>query len=162
MKQSKYLKEYQRFKIMNKKEKQKIVELLNQQFGIQEIKGFIIQKGQERLFLYQGSLTPKEIQDLEQTLPVERIGTYFAKLIPAQKEIRLSIEGTHLLKDQVTKNIFELSEKQAEKYLKGEELYLKPEQKGFQVMKYKNDFWGCGKASTEKVSNFIPKSRRIK
>jgi len=165
---------------MTRKEKEKIVQLLKKQFGIQEVQGLIVQRGEERLFLYQGSLTAPEIWELEKTIPIERVGTYFAKLIPGENEIRLSIEGTHILKDQITENILELTEEQAKKYLKGEELYFdeinylsskseneianEPEKftRGFKVIKFKEDFWGCGKVSEKKISNFIPKNRRVK
>ncbi len=155
---------YPQLQILNSKETAKILEMLKEQFGITEISGKIIQRGAERLFLYQGSFTKEKIKEIEQTIPIERIGVYFAKIVPGEEGIRLSIDGTHIFKNQITKNIFELTDKQAEVYLKGEELQLKtPEQeKGFKVIKYKNDFWGCGKASSEKISNFIPKQRRVK
>lgn len=34
--------------------------------------------------------------------------------------------------------------------------------KGYVIIKHKNDFLGTGKASEEKITNFIPKSRRLK
>lgn len=34
--------------------------------------------------------------------------------------------------------------------------------KGFIVMKNNDDYLGCGKASETKITNFIPKSRRLK
>lgn len=155
---------YQSFKILNEKEKSEIIRQLNLQFGIKEISGLIFQRGAERLFLYQGSFTKEQISELEKTIPVEKIGVYFAKIVQGENAIRLSIEGTYLLKEQITKNIFELTDEQAKHYLKGEELYLKiPESKrGFVVIKYQDNFWGCGKASAEKISNFIPKQRRVK
>lgn len=160
----KYIMTYQTFKILNNKEKAEIVEQLNQQFGIKEISGVILQRGAERLFLFQGNFTINQIQNLEKTIPIERVGVYFAKIVPGENSIRLSIEGAHLFKEQIKKNIFELTDKQAENYLKGEEIYLKTPEKerGFKVIKYKSDFWGCGKASAEKISNFIPKQRRVK
>jgi len=46
--------------------------------------------------------------------------------------------------------------------MKGNELEIKTGKKGFLIMKYKNNFLGCGKASELKIGNFIPKSRRLK
>jgi len=46
--------------------------------------------------------------------------------------------------------------------MKGQDLQIKTGKRGFFVMKYKDDFLGCGKASQEKIGNFIPKSRRLK
>jgi len=147
-------------KILNKSEKKEIVNRLNKQFGIKEIPGIILRKGAERLFLFEGSFYEKQIKKLERILPLERIGVYFGKI--QGDEVRLSIEGIHLLKDQIKKNIFELNKEEAEQWMKGQELNIQTGKKGFLVMKYQNDFLGCGKASEKKIGNFIPKSRRLK
>jgi len=176
-----------RLKIFSKKEKEEIEKMLESQFGIKKIQGMILQRGEERLFLFQGSLTEKQIFQLEQTVPVERVGTYFAKIMEdkdGKSKIRLSIEGTHIFSNQISKNIFELNDNQVEDWMKGNELLLDNIKqikiegggdensglgkngwgtyRGFLVMKYKNNFLGTGKASENKISNFIPKNRRLK
>ncbi|MCH8325462.1 MAG: hypothetical protein IIB83_02685, partial [Bacteroidetes bacterium] len=65
-------------------------------------------------------------------------------------------------KNQIKKNIFELNKEQAELWMKGSELNISTGKKGFLIMKYKDNFLGSGKASAEKIGNFIPKSRRLK
>jgi len=147
-------------KIFSKKEKAELVSQLNKQFGIQSVDGIISMRGQERLFLFQGNFNEKQIHELENTIPVERVGIYFGKLI--DDKIRLSIEGTHLLKEQITENIFELNDEQTEQWMRGNELLIKTGKNDFLVMKYKGDFLGCGKASENKITNFIPKNRRLK
>ncbi len=147
-------------KILNKNQKTEIKNKLNKQFGINEIQGIIVKRGAERLFFFQGSFDKKQIKKLESTVPIERVGVYFGKI--QVDEMRLSIEGVHLLKNQIKKNIFELDKKQTEQWMKGQELNIKTGKKRFLIMKYKDDFLGCGKASAEKISNFIPKSRRLK
>lgn len=160
MKQQKYFKEYTELKIFSEKEKKEFEKKLNSQFGIEKVEGLILQRGAERIFFYQGSLTPDQIKDLEHTLPIERVGTYIGKEFHG--EIRLSIEGTHIFKDQITKNIFELNEQQADDWMKGREILIKTGKKDFLIIKYKNEFLGTGKASAEKITNFIPKNRRLK
>jgi len=147
-------------KIFNSNEKQEIINKLKKQFGIKDVKGIFVQRGVERLFLFQGDFTQKQIQELERTIPIERVGVYFGKEI--NNDIRLSIEGVHILKNQITKNIFELNKEQAELWMKGNELEIQTGKRGFLVMKYNEDFLGCGKASELKIGNFIPKSRRLK
>ena len=147
-------------KILSSNEKQNIVDKLKKQFGVKEVEGIFVQRGPERLFLFQGDFTQKQIQTLERTIPIERVGIYFGKVI--HDEIRLSIEGTHILKNQITKNIFELNDEQAELWMKGNELEIQTGKKGFLIMKYKDDFLGCGKASELKITNFVPKNRRLK
>jgi len=147
-------------KIFSQKEKENIIEKLKQQFGVTKVNGIFVQRGTERLFLFQGTITQKQIHNLERTIPIERVGIYFGKF--QNSEVRLSIEGVHLLKNQITKNIFELNKEQTELWMKGNELEIQTGKKSFLIMKYKNDFLGCGKASELKIGNFIPKSRRLK
>ena len=148
------------FKILSKGEKAEIESELNKRFGIDKVPGIIVKRGREKLFLFTGSFNKKQIKELERNIPLERVGTYFAKI--DQGGIRLSIEGSQILKDQIKKNIFELDEKQAEHWMKGSELNISTGKKGFLIMKYKDNFLGSGKASAEKIGNFIPKSRRLK
>ncbi len=147
-------------KILNKQETQEILNSLKSQFSITKIPGIILKSGTERLFLFQGSFNNKQIKEVEHTVPIERVGIYFAKMQGPQ--IRLSIDGANLLKNQIIKNIFELDKKQAEQWMMGQELNIKTGKRGFLVMKHEDDFLGCGKASEQKITNFIPKSRRLK
>ena len=148
------------FKILSKSEKAEIESELNKRFGIEKVPGIIVKRGREKLFLFTGSFNKKQIKDLEREIPIERIGIYFAKI--DQGGIRLSIEGSQILKDQIKKNIFELNKEQAELWMKGSELNIATGKRGFLIMKYKDNFLGSGKASAEKLTNFIPKSRRLK
>ena len=147
-------------KILNQGEKQEIEKNLNKQFGTDEIPGMLIKRGEEKIFLFQGSLNEKQIKKLAETVPVEGIGIYFAKEING--EFKPSIEGAQIIKEQIKKNIFEVNEEQAEKWMMGQELNIKTGKTGFMIMKYGEDVLGCGKASEEKISNFIPKTRRLK
>ena len=72
------------------------------------------------------------------------------------------MEGVQMLKDQIKKNIIELDEKQAEGWMKGEDLDIQTQKRGFVILKHKDDFLGCGKASEYKIGNFVPKSRRLR
>ena len=152
--------DYIRLMILNSKEKRWVEEKLNEQFGIKEIPGTILRRGEERLFLFCGSLTPEQIKDIESTIPVERVGFYFAKII--HEEVKLSIEGTQILKDKITKNIFSIDDEQTEDWMKGKDLPIETGKKGFIIIEHKGDFLGCGKASEKKIGNFIPKTRRLK
>lgn len=147
-------------KILNKNEKAEIERKLNNQFGIKNIPGILLRKGREKLFLFSGSFNEGEIKELERAIVVERVGVYLAKIV--DHEIRLSIEATQILQEQIKKNIFELDEKQTEEWMMGRELQIKTGKRGFLIMKYKDDFLGCGKASENKIGNFIPKMRRLK
>ena len=146
--------------ILNQKQTDEIAKSLKEQFGVNEIPGRIMKLGEEKLFLFTGSASDDEIKILEEIAPVERLGVYFAKLI--RNDVKLSIEGTQVLKGQIKKNILEIDEEQARGWMEGKELYIKTGKRNFLVMKYKDNFLGCGKASEEKIGNFIPKNRRLK
>jgi NOL1/NOP2/fmu family ribosome biogenesis protein len=151
-------------KILNGKEKREIEGMLEAQFGIRKIPGEIAAIGKERLFLFMGSINEGDIKKLENAAIVERVGAYFAKVSDDKgtKRIRLSIEGTQALKGQIKSNVLEISEKDAEEWMKGHELQIMTGKRGFLVVKCNDDFLGTGKASESKVGNFIPKSRRLR
>lgn len=144
----------------NSKENKKFLEQLDEQFGIKTIPGRVTKIGKEKIFLFAGNLDERKIMEMQRIIPIERIGIYLAKEF--EGEYRLSIEATQILKDQITKNIIELNEEQKETWMMGHELLMKTDKRGFVIMKYKGDMLGTGKASEEKISNFIPKSRRLK
>jgi NOL1/NOP2/fmu family ribosome biogenesis protein len=147
-------------KFFNKSEKEKLLKKLNEQFGINEIPWEIAKLGKERIIVFSEGISEKEILEFDKFARIEGIGLYFGK--EQNGEIRLSIEGCHLLKNQISKNIFELNEKQAKQWMLGQELEIKTGKRGFLIMKFKDDLLGTGKASENKISNFVPKNRRLK
>src|SRR3989338_6794844 len=147
-------------KVLSEQEHIEIENNLHEQFGIDLVDGLLIKRGEERLFFFSGDFSETEIKNLEACVPIERVGIYFARVIGS--DVKLSIEGTNILKNQIKKNIFNLDSKQLDEWMTGSDLQVKTGKKGFLVIKYKDDFLGCGKASEEKIGNFIPKSRRLR
>ena len=140
-------------------DKKRIIEQLNEQFGITDLPYLVIQFGKEKLRLYTGNLSKEELYYLDNEIRIENIGLYFAKY--EDVGIRLTIDGVQLLKSQITKNILELDDNQANQWLKGNDLDIK-EERGWKILKHKNEFLGCGKSTGERITNFMPKERRIK
>lgn len=147
-------------KILEGKELEEFKNKLNKQFGITKIPGKIIKRGKEKIFLFTGNITEKDFRTIEYKTFIERTGTYIAKEI--DEEYRLSIEGSQIFKNQITKNIIEINKEEMNTWMHGSEILKETRIKGFVAIKYKNDMLGCGKASKEKITNFIPKSRRLK
>ncbi len=145
---------------LNNYEKEKLIKQLNEQFGITEIEGQLAKFGKERIVLFSGEATQKEIIMIDELARVEGVGLYIAKEQP--DGIRLSIEGSQLIGKQATKNVFEMDEKQAEQWMLGQEIPTQTKDRGFTIMKFKNDFLGTGKASEGRITNFVPKPRRLK
>jgi NOL1/NOP2/fmu family ribosome biogenesis protein len=73
----------------------------------------------------------------------------------------LTFDALSIFKNQITKNIIEIDDKNAEEWLRGNDLQIKSD-RGFKILKNNNEFIGCGKSTGEKITNFVPKERRIK
>lgn len=158
--QIKMRQEIEPLRIIEGTQLENLKEKLNEQFGIKEIPGRIMLRGKERVFLFTGNITEENLRTLEQRTFVERAGTYIAKNVDG--EYRLSIEGSQIFKNQITKNIVELTEVEMLEWMHGSEVLKETGIRGFAIMKYKEDMLGTGKASEAKITNFIPKSRRLK
>jgi len=144
----------------DKKTHEKIAEELKENFGIERIPEKIMISGKEKMRAFTGNLTKEELRKLSEITFIESIGLYIMNW--QNDEIRLTIDGATFFKDQIKKGIFEMNDKQFEEWMHGKDLEIKNEERGFRVMKYKKDFFGMGKLSAEKISNFVPKSRRIR
>jgi len=164
-------------KIIYSSKKKKIISQLNEQYGISKLPYLLIKFGDPRKFqkfsgpknsgnfsgdkirIYSGSLSNDELNTLAANLIIETIGLYFAK---TEKDgIRLTLDGIQILKQQITKSILELNDKQADEWLRGFDLNIKTG-RSFKILKNNNEFLGCGKSTGEKITNFVPKERRIK
>lgn len=149
--------------IMPERESDEIKRKLKEQFGINNIPGTLMRKGKERIFLFQGEITERELEKIDEVVEIERAGIYIGKIFEPTDEIRLSIEGTQILHDQIKTNIYELnSEQDYEKWMNGQELNIQTNLRGIIIIRYRDEFLGSGKASENKIGNFIPKSRRLK
>lgn len=149
-------------KILNSSEKSEVEKKLSRQFGINGIPGDIVMHGKSKMFLFSGTFKKNEIKLLGKAVFIERMGVYFGKEDERTGDIRLSIEGSQIFKSQINKNVFEINDDQTQEWMKGNELRIKTGKRGFLILKNKGDFLGTGKASEEKIGNFIPKSRRLK
>lgn len=146
---------------LNSDEKKEIEAKLREQFGISKLPETLVRTGKEKIKLFTGEIDKHELEILSQITFIEGIGVYVMK--EESGEIRLSIEGSQIFAEQIKKNIHYLeNEEQLKIWMEGADLQIKNDERGTFIIKYKNDFLGSGKKSAEKISNFIPKGRRIK
>ena len=146
-------------KIIRSTPKKKILQQLNEQFGITTLPYLLLRFGREKIRAYSGNLSVEELNKLDAELRIENMGLYFAK--EQIDGIRLTFDGIQLFKPQITKNILTLDDKQAEEWLKGQDLDIQSDNT-FKILKHKDEFIGCGKSTGERITNFVPKERRIK
>lgn len=139
-------------------EKRRIIEVLNEQFGIEELPYLLIESGKEKIRAFSGSLSKDEIAKLSEIAHIETIGLY---LIRKENEYRLGLDATNLLKEQIKKSIIELTEDEFQKWIRGHDIEKKAK-RGIYIIKYKEDFIGCGKSNEEIIFNYVPKDRRLK
>ena len=144
---------------INSPEKRKIVACLNEQFGINELPYLLIESGKEKIRGFSGSLSREEISELSRIVPIESIGIY---LLKKEFDWRLSLDATTILKNQISKNTIEITDKQLEEWIRGFDLDIKYNDKCTIVIKHGNDLIGCGKSNNQKIFNYLPQERRIK
>lgn len=152
-----------------KNDKKKIIERLAY-YGIEELPFLLIESGKEKIRGYSGSLSVAEIHEIEHAVRIELVGMYLFH--EYKDEIRLSFDAIYALKDKITKNIIEITDKQAEEFLKGRDILLMKEDEekfkstkeehGFKVIKNQGDLIGFGKLIDGRIINYMPKERRLR
>jgi len=147
-------------KFIKSSEKKRIVRELEEQFGIEKLPYLLIETGKQKIRGFSGTMTKEEIRELGEIANVEIIGIY---LIKKERKLRLSLDGSIILKDQISKNVVEIDNEQLELWLRGKNLDIKKEN-GVYVIRTqeKHDLLGCGISDGKKLINHVPKERRIR
>src|SRR3989344_6111163 len=119
-------------KFLNKKESERILDLIKEQFGIKklELDYGILMNREGKIFLISRDVNKIDLSKLR----INELGLYVARL---DKEI-----------------VFP--------WLNGNDITCDKEFNGFVIIKNKDDFLGTGKFKEGKILNYIPKERRIK
>ena len=149
-----------KYKILNKKEKEKLLKEIATQYKTKDLKellsyGFLKDK-ENKVYLLSKDIN---VQFLKET---PRVGLYFCKF--EKDGIRLSIEGSQLLKRFLTKSskMLTLNQKQLELWFKGEDINIEKNLYGWFILLYNKDIIGCGKVKNGILLNYLPKERRVK
>ncbi len=148
-----------RYKFIKSSEKKEILKELSEQFGISELPYLLIESGKEKIRAFSGSLSKEEIMKIGEIANVEGIGVYFLK--KEDTGIRPSFEALSMLKNQITKNILDIDEKQLELWIRGNDLEINIAP-GVYAIRNNGDFFGCGKSNGTRLFNYVPKERRIR
>jgi NOL1/NOP2/fmu family ribosome biogenesis protein len=166
-----------KIQILNNAKKKKILKEISY-LGLSKIPQALIKTGSERLRAFSGSLDTEKIYALWRILPIEGVGLYIGKDSTNRsgvREVRLSLDGLHVYKDQINSNIITLSSEQEIEWFKGKNLELSEEQivefkdlgKEFVAVRSSDekDFVGTAKIGGSKhdtLFGFLPKERRRK
>ena len=169
-----------KIQVMDRSKKKRFIEGLSG-LGMKKIPQMLVRSGKERVRAFSGEMDREAIMNIWHLLPIEGIGLYVGKDMVNRsgvREVRLSLDGMHAWKDQLTKKNFVLTEEQEETWFKGENIELNDSQKkkfegmkGFVAVKSADgkDFVGNGKLGVRDevlgvriLFGFLPKERRRK
>lgn len=146
-------------RLLTSAERKHFVRRLMDQHGVEgAFEGFVlILSGQGRI-----RATTKEAYEVACRLrKVQQVGLYIAKIVKG--ETVLSIEGSQLLNNAITKNIVELNEEEAEAWMRAAPIQRFEKFEGKYVVAKCGDFYlGSGRVSRDgKIYPQVAKWRRI-
>lgn len=141
------------------KRRKKLSEELNELFGIKDVPKILFETGREKIRGFSGDLTIDELYVLDRLTNIEFMGLYLFR--KDMSMLRLGFDGAILLKDQIVKNVVELTNEQVERWMTGHNLDIVLE-RGMWVVKHGEDVFGCGFSDGKHLINFVPKERRIR
>ncbi len=148
------------FRILNSGEKKKLLQQLGERFGISKLNYLLVETGRGKIRAFSGTLNREEILRLEEIARIELVGLYLARR-DEMSGLRLSMDAIHLLDEQISKNIIEINEEEFRIWIRGG--FLDTDKgEGVYIVKFGDDFVGCGYSNGKKLYNFVPKERRIK
>ena len=126
---------------------EEVQKLLKEQFGIEELSFQLEERGKGRFYAF--------TCDFEGS---HHRGIYFGTL--ERGGFRLSIDGAALAGRLATRNVVEVDDREAERWMRGEDIEGRGI-RGYVLIKWRGFFIGCGRGDGEKIRNFVAKNRRI-
>lgn len=144
--------------ILTSAEKKKILADLEKNFGISKLPFMLLRFGKGKIRGFSGSLSRDEILKISKKIRIELVGLYLLR--EESDAYRISHDGLFAFKD-ASKNVIEISNEDADKWLRGQEIEIKGKEKWI-LLRNTGDLIGCGKVKEGKVINFVPKERRLR
>lgn len=144
-------------KVLNKKKIKEVQACLEKQWGASLEGDYVFfVNAENRIYLINRQIGEVDLSKLR----VNSLGLYFGQM--SGTELRLSIEGTQLVGKTAVKNVFEMKKGVVALWVKGYDIPLDQEGRTMFIMKYQDDYLGCGKLIDKKIINYVPKERRVK
>lgn len=148
-----------RVEFVKASEKKKNLVELEEHYGLTHLPFLLIHAGKEKVRGFSGNLTKEEILKISNAVNVETIGMYLYTF--KDQAPRINLDAMPLLKEQLTKRIYDITKEQADVWFRGNDLPIQTEQ-GFLILRHDDDLVGMGKSTGEKILNYLPKERTIK
>jgi NOL1/NOP2/fmu family ribosome biogenesis protein len=147
------------YKILNSREKKEIMHHLKEQYDFSEQLEYVfLQKKDGKIYIINRDVE----KIMNRKLYIDSMGLYFAE-IDRHNQFRISFEGSMIIGPFAKKNVAEIDQESARVWLKGEDIDISDAENlsRYVLVKHKTDYMGSGKIKDGKISNFVPKTRRI-
>ena len=157
-----------RFCIIDDDKRNELLAKLKEQFGISQINGTLLTLGHDKIRLLTADISADDLDSLGSIIHIDISGLY---LLTIEKDgIRLSHDAVILFRNQISKNIIDVTKEQELEWLKGHDVLLSKEQekiysgiKGFVVIRSNGELLGCGKLGNDgRIRNYVHKERILK
>ena len=114
----------EKLNILNKKETEEILELVRKQWGAEiGLDGLgVLKNTKNKVYLARREIFSFDMENLR----INSVGMYFVEVIKNEC-IRLSIDGSQLVGPKAKKNVVELGDNEARRWLHGEDIEKNPE-----------------------------------
>jgi NOL1/NOP2/fmu family ribosome biogenesis protein len=143
------------YKILNSKEKKKIIANLEKTYNIKnlDLDFIFLERKKEKIFIINKNFRNLNLENLK----INSVGLYFCK--KTSNNYRLTIEGSQLIGNKA-KNIINLNREEIKQWVNGQKIQ-KNIPNGDYLIKHNNDFFGATKVKNNILINFVAKERRI-
>jgi NOL1/NOP2/fmu family ribosome biogenesis protein len=156
-----------KIQVLDRAKKKKFLKEL-EVFGMGWVPETLVRSGKERIRAFSGDLSREEIMEIWRLFPIEGVGLYVGKDMINRNgvhEVRLSLDGMHVWKEQLTERTVELTAEQEVDWFLGKDVDIESDlSEGFVLVKGGDDFVGFGKIGSEGkvLYTYLPKERRRK
>lgn len=147
-----------KFEVLSRKQKKEIEKELEKIYGLKlEFPYTLLKTGKNKIRIFTGEITKKELNFLASLLRIESVGLPFLNL---EKGYRIAFDAATIF-GKKAKSFVSLNRSQAKEWIEGKTIKVEwAKEEKFVFVKYEEDILGIGKLSKGQLLNFVPKERR--
>ncbi|AFK22425.1 hypothetical protein [Pyrococcus sp. ST04] len=127
---------------------EEILKKLEEQYGYAP-RDLILEVRGKKIYAYKSCNFPEKGHE----------GIYFGKI--EADGIRLTIEGAFIVGPKATKNVVEVDDERARRWMRGEDIEVNEEGNRWVIVKWRSFWLGGGKLINGVIKNYVPKERRL-
>jgi len=145
-------------KVLRGSERKKILKILDEKFGFNDLKNFyILKSGKNRIRIISKDFERVDLRGMR----IKFLGLEFG-ILTKDDEFRLTIEGSQFVGKGAKKNILEVERNVGKQWMSGRTPRVTGNvENGFVIVKHERHILGCGRYAEGKLWSFVPKWRRV-